>query len=87
MKKRIAVVLLGLTLLLTGCNEAARSFGGTMTLKLEKNQKLEMITWKEDSLWYLVRPMRDGESAETYEFKEDTTTGLLEGTVIIVEQK
>lgn len=39
MKKRIAVVLLGLTLLLTGCNEAARSFGGTMTLKLEKNQK------------------------------------------------
>ena len=40
--------------LLTGCDQGvARSLGGDMTLELEPGQKLEMITWKEDSLWYL----------------------------------
>lgn len=49
--------------LLTGCDQGvARSLGGDMTLELEPGQKLEMITWKEDSLWYLTRPMRDDES-------------------------
>lgn len=37
--------------LLTGCDQGvARSLGGDMTLELEPGQKLEMITWKEDSL-------------------------------------
>lgn len=44
--------------LLTGCDQGvARSLGGDMTLELEPGQKLEMITWKEDSLWYLTRPI------------------------------
>ena len=47
--------------LLTGCDQGvARSLGGDMTLELEPGQKLEMITWKEDSLWYLtsLKPTR-----------------------------
>lgn len=53
--------------LLTGCDQGvARSLGGDMTLELEPGQKLEMITWKEDSLWYLTRPMRDDEEPETH---------------------
>lgn len=55
MKKFLAVVL-GLTICLgvTGCQYATKSFGGETTIELEPNQKLEEITWKDDSLWYLT---------------------------------
>lgn len=38
-------------------------------MKLEPNQKLEEITWKDDSLWYLTRPMTDDDVAETHTFR------------------
>lgn len=50
MKKRLLGVLLGATILLTGCQATTKSLGGSMTLKLPPNQKLEEITWKDDSL-------------------------------------
>ena len=63
-----AILSLGL---LTGCDQGvARSLGGDMTLELEPGQKLEMITWKDDSLWYLTRPMQDGEAPETHTFQQ-----------------
>ena len=67
--------------LLTGCDQGvARSLGGDMTLELEPGQKLEMITWKEDSLWYLTRPMRDDEEPETHTFQQSSEFGVFEGT-------
>lgn len=72
--------------LLTGCDQGvARSLGGDMTLELEPGQKLEMITWKEDSLWYLTRPMRDDEEPETHTFQQSSEFGVFEGTVTIIE--
>lgn len=72
-----AILSLGL---LTGCDQGvARSFGGDMTLELE------MITWKDDSLWYLTRPMQDGEEPETHTFQQSSEFGVFEGTVTIVE--
>lgn len=47
--------------------------------------KLEEITWKDDDLWYLTRPMRDNESAETHTFDQSTDFGF-EGQVIIIEK-
>ena len=80
----LCVVLL--SVFLTGCTQGAtRSFGGNMTLELEPGQKLEMITWKEDSLWYLTRPMRDDEEPETHTFQQSSEFGVFEGTVTIVE--
>lgn len=58
-----------------------------MTLNLEPNQKLEEITWKDDSLWYLTRPMTDDDIAETHTFQQQSEFGIFEGTVIIVESK
>lgn len=89
MKKFLAIGLIMVTIgTLTGCgNTVARSFGGTMTLELEPNQKLEAITWKDEELWYLTRPMREGEEAETWKFQEKTNLGVIEGTVIIKESK
>jgi len=88
MKRIIATILITIIcIILTGCNPVARKMGGDMTVQLKPGEKLVNITWKESSLWFLTRPMRANETAETYKFKEDSTWGVLEGTVTIVEQK
>lgn len=90
MKKRILISLSIVTVvsaLLTGCQEITREFGGQTTINLEPNQKLELITWKEDDLWYLTRPMREGEEAETWTYQQSSEFGIFEGTVYIVETK
>lgn len=56
MRKKILAGLAAFTLIIgaAGCQSAAKNFGGDYTLKLPKNEKLVMITWKDDSLWYLT---------------------------------
>lgn len=96
-----AAVTCSLLALLAGCSDAemagnnrleqslARDFGGTTTITLEPNLKLEGITWKDDDLWYLTRPMREDEEPETHTFTEKGGFGTVfdGGTVIIVEIK
>ena len=55
-----------------------------MTLELPANQKLEEITWKDDNLWYLTRPMREDEEAEIHTFQASTAWGVFEGTVTVI---
>lgn len=87
--KKIGLCILVSALLMVGCaQDMAKNMGGSATIYLEPNQKLEEITWKGDSdLWYLTRPMRDDEIAETHTFAQSKDLGLFEGTVIIVETK
>lgn len=86
MKKFILLIIM--VFCLTGCHETTKSFGGNMTIELPKGQKLEEITWKDDTdLWYLTRPMREDEIAETHTFQQDTEFGVFEGTVTIIETK
>lgn len=90
MKKRILAILITTTMcinLLTGCQSVTRSFGGDMTIKLEPNTKLELITWKDNSLWYCTRPMRENEKPETHTYQQSSNFGVFEGTVTIVETK
>lgn len=88
MKTTILSSILALSLLASGCgNTIARRFGGTQTINLPANEKLVNVTWKEDSLWLLVRPMGAGEVAETLTFKESSPTGIMEGEVVIIESK
>lgn len=90
MKKKILATLLAvglMTIMLTGCQGATKSFGGSMTIELEPNTKLELITWKDDSLWYCTRPMREDDIAETHTYQEQSEFGVFEGTVTIVETK
>lgn len=87
-KKFIAVALLGLSLFgFTGCNSVARNFGGTITVDLPAGRKLMEVTWKEDTLWYLTRPMKEDEEAEQLIFQADSNFGIIEGTVILNEYK
>lgn len=71
----------------TGCTaqERARNFGGTATENLAPGKKLVMITWKEDHLWILTRDRRPDENVERYEFKESSSYGVMQGTVLVVE--
>ena len=83
----IAILIIISIFCLVGCQGAVKDFGGSMTLKLPENTKLEMITWKEDSLWYLTRPMRENEEAEVHTFQQSSEFGVFEGTVTVVETK
>lgn len=91
MKKKLAALLslLVLSLLMYGCTEQklTREFGGSMELELPANQKLEEITWKDNTLWYLTRPMREDEEAETHTFQASSSWGVFEGTVTVIEKK
>lgn len=91
MKKKILIALsiLGITVAtITGCQQGiTKSLGGSMTIELEPNTKLEMITWKEDSLWYCTRLMRENEVPETHTYQQQSEFGVFEGTVTIVESK
>lgn len=90
MKKKLLGIL-GLCVLtvttMTGCQSVARNFGGDITLVLPPNTKLEEITWKEDSLWYLTKPMKEEDIAETHTFQQSSEFGIFEGTVTIIESK
>ena len=89
MRKKILAVLAAFTLIFgtVGCQSTAKNFGGNYTLKLPKNEKLVMITWKDNSLWYLTKPMTEDDVAETYKFQESSDLGIMEGTVTVVETK
>lgn len=92
MKKDLSLVIIALVifmcLTLLGCQTVARDYGGTVTIKLEPNVKLEEITWKDqNSLWYLTRPMTENDIAETHTFQESSEWGIIQRTVIIVESK
>ena len=90
MKKKIlaTIIIIAMCLsILTGCQGAARDFGGSVTIELEPNTKLELITWKENSLWYCTRPMRENEEAETHTYQQSSEWGVFEGTVTIIEHK
>lgn len=86
MKKTICILLLAAVVGFTGCQSAARNLGGDITLELEPGLKLEEITWKEDSLWYLTRPMREDEFPETHVFKQNSEFGVFEGSVTVIEK-
>ena len=82
------VAMISACVLTSGCNPVARQFGGTVHINLKENQKLINCGWKtNDSLWILTRPMREDEKPETYTYQEDSTFGVLEGTVIIQESR
>lgn len=87
---RIFTIILFLSLIsLSGCtdNTRAKTFGGKATVKLPPNTKLVNVTWKNSNMWYLTRPMREDEEAETLSFQEKSDFGLIEGKVVFEETK
>ena len=87
MKKVFLAVLMGV--MVTSCteNERVKAWGGEGTINLPKGKKLVNVTWKETQIWYLTRNMDSNDVAETYEFHEESSYGIIEGTYKIIETK
>jgi len=68
-------------------NQRVKKYGGTGTINLPKGQKLITATWKGDNVWYLTKPMQPTDIAETYEFKEESSYGIIEGKYKFIESK
>jgi len=71
----ILISLLMIFILTVGCteNNRAKNWGGNATLNLPANQKLVNVTWKDNALWYLTKPMTQNDSAMTYTFSEESS--------------
>lgn len=89
MKKLVMWAFVGVSLMMVGCtdNIRARAWGGTAEENLPRGQKLVNITWKESDVWILTKAMTKDDVAETYEFRESSTYGVMQGKVIIRESK
>ena len=87
MKKVFLAIMMGV--MVTSCteNERVKAWGGEGTIKLPKGRKLVNVTWKETQVWYLTRPMHKDETPETYQFQEESSWGMVEGTYVIHESK
>jgi hypothetical protein len=87
MKKLLFAI--GVIAMLGSCteNSRVRNFGGDGIIKLPKGQKLVNMTWKNDDIWYLTRPMTPQDSCQIYIFHEESSWGMVEGTYKVIERK
>ena len=84
----ILAIILGLFVaIITGNHWTTRQFGGNEELHLPVNKKLVNVTWRNSSLWILVRPMKQQEVPEVYDLMQDSNLGIMEGNVHIIEHK
>lgn len=86
-KQIVLLILVCLTMVSCTDNSRAKLYGGNIKLELPENTKLVNITWKEEQIWYLTKPMKSNDSAETYTFQEESGFGIVEGSVTIIEKK
>lgn len=88
--KRIILILTALfCIVLTSCTEQQRTreFGGQMEIRLPAGQELMEVTWKENDLFYLTRPMTPDYVPVTKTFKESSSWGVMESTVLFIETR
>lgn len=89
--KILISVLLVLMLFGFGCTENVRTsiWGGTAHIAIPVNRKFVNITWKMQgpSLWVVTRDRGPSDTYETYYFSESSNFGVLQGEVIIKEER
>ena len=90
MKKLLFLTLI--TLMLTSCEgfwkqATTKHFGNDMTVKLNPNEKLVEVTWKDDNIWYLTEPMDSNYVPKTKVFREISIYGVFQGSITFVETK
>ena len=56
-------------------------------IEIPKGNRLIEVTWKEENLWMLTGPMDSDYIPKTYKFTEDSSWGLYEGEITLVERK
>ena len=75
-------------ILLCGCdNYNTRNLGGSMTLELQKGQRLVEITWKDADMLILTEPMDSDYIPKTKTFYEKSQFSIMEGSITIIESR
>lgn len=81
MKKAAIFAVIAMAIGTTSCteNSRAKSWGGTESIQLKKNEVITNMTWKESNLWIQTV---DTTTGITY-FREKSSWGWLEGEIIV----
>ena len=89
MKRIILIFTAIICIVLTSCTrqQMTREFGGKMEIKLPAGQELMMVTWKDNDLFYLTRPMSPDYTPVTKTFQESSSFGIMESTVLFIESR
>ena len=87
--KKIILLLLTLSICLCSCNEQIRTriYGGEMTINLPAGQELMSVTWEDNHLLYLTRPMTSDYVPVTKVFQESFSGGKIRSTVYFKESR
>ena len=84
----LVVVIVG-TFYMLNAQYVTKRFGGTTTIDIPAGKKLVPYTvqWepKESNLWYLTEDVEPGYKPKSYEFRESSNLGALEGKIVFVE--
>lgn len=83
------LLFLTFIILFSSCteNQRVKNFGSKGVIKLPPSQKLVSVTWKESHIWYLTKPMTPNDVPEQYQFREESSWGVIEGTYTIIETR
>lgn len=88
MKKILFIFIACICMSLMSCEQPiARRYGGNMTVNLNAGERLVEVTWKENSIWYLVEPMDSDYKPKVKVFKENSVLGIAEGSITFIESK
>jgi len=89
MKRIILILTAIICIALTSCTEQQRTreFGGKMEIRLPAGQELMEVTWKENDIFYLTRPMAPDYVPVTKTFQESSSWGVMESTVLFIETR
>jgi len=79
MKRFFLILAVAITLASCTDNQMARQFGGSEEVKLNPNEIVLNVTWKQNQMWICTKDTLTG---ITY-FREKSNFGVLEGTVIL----
>ena len=79
MKKFIFIAIATLGMASCTDNERAKHWGGTEEIKLNANEIVLNVTWKESEMWICTK---DTVTGVTY-FREKSNWGVMAGTVIL----
>jgi uncharacterized lipoprotein YehR (DUF1307 family) len=79
MKKIFVIAIATLSLVSCTENERARRFGGVEEVELKPNEVVLNVTWKENEMWICTKDT----TTNTVYFREKSSWGVMEGTVIL----
>lgn len=85
----LVIALLVLMMAAASCTEQSmtRSFGGRMSIKLPKGERLLTATWKDSDLFYLTEPMDSDYIPKNKKFVESSSFGVWESEITFIETK